>query len=40
MQASRVITIHGNGEALSGYLKAQGLDSERWNLRASLSDGA
>jgi len=37
MGARRVITIHGNGEALSGYLREQGLDSESWNLRQSLA---
>lgn len=37
MQAGRVITIHGNGEALAGYLREQGLAAESWNLRASLS---
>ncbi len=36
-QARRVITIHGNGEALAGYLGERGLDAEAWNLRASLA---
>ncbi len=36
MQARRVITIHGNGEALAGFLQEEGLDAECWNLRASL----
>jgi len=36
--ASRVITIHGNGESLAGYLNAQGLSAEAWNLRATLRD--
>lgn len=36
MRATRVITIHGNGEALAGYLKDQGFATESWNLRASL----
>lgn len=38
MRASRVITIHGNGEALAGYLRARGLEAESWNLRATLAD--
>ncbi|MDT8438563.1 MAG: ligase-associated DNA damage response exonuclease [Wenzhouxiangellaceae bacterium] len=40
LQARRVITIHGNGEALAGYLREQGLDAESWNLRASLGEPA
>ena len=36
MAAKRVITIHGNGEALAGYLREQGLDTESWNLRQNL----
>ena len=40
MKASRVITIHGNGEALAGYLGARGLQTESWNLRATLADSA
>ena len=36
MKAERVITIHGNGEALAGYLNEQGLAAESWNLRATL----
>ncbi len=36
MQAQRVITIHGNGEALAGFLREQGLQAESWNLRTSL----
>ncbi len=36
MKARRVITIHGNGEALSGYLRELGFEAESWNLRASL----
>ena len=36
MGAKRVITIHGNGEALSGFLREQGIDSEVWNLRQTL----
>lgn len=40
MQARRVITIHGNGEALAGYLREQELEAESWNLRASLGRSA
>jgi putative mRNA 3-end processing factor len=36
MQASRVITIHGSGEALAGHLRETGVESECWNLRTSL----
>ncbi|MFO7763477.1 MAG: ligase-associated DNA damage response exonuclease [Wenzhouxiangellaceae bacterium] len=36
MGARRIITIHGNGEALAGYLREQGMAAESWNLRASL----
>jgi len=36
MRAKRVITIHGNGDALAGFLRENGLDAECWNLRASL----
>lgn len=39
-RARRVVTIHGNGEPLAGYLREQGLDAEAWNLRAGLSGGA
>jgi len=38
MDARRIITIHGNGEALAGYLGSQGLQAESWNLRATLAD--
>jgi len=38
MHASRVITIHGNGDALAGYLQSRGLAAESWNLRATLSE--
>jgi putative mRNA 3-end processing factor len=38
--AGRVITIHGNGEALAGFLRERGLTAESWNLRASLRDDA
>lgn len=38
MGAPRVITIHGNGEALSGYLNSRGVKAESWNLRATLAD--
>ena len=37
MRASRVITIHGNGEALARHLRDQGIAAETWNLRASLN---
>jgi putative mRNA 3-end processing factor len=37
--ARRVITIHGNGEALAGFLRERGLSAESWNLRATLRDG-
>ncbi len=40
MKAKRVITIHGNGEALAGYLNEQGIKAESWNLRASLRQGS
>lgn len=40
MGASRVITIHGNGEALAGYLGERGLRAETWNLRATLADSS
>ncbi|MEE4639801.1 MAG: ligase-associated DNA damage response exonuclease [Wenzhouxiangella sp.] len=36
MGARRVITIHGNGEALAGHLRETGMDAECWNLRTSL----
>lgn len=36
MGARRIITIHGNGEALAGYLRDQAMAAESWNLRASL----
>ncbi|MEE4637580.1 MAG: ligase-associated DNA damage response exonuclease [Wenzhouxiangella sp.] len=38
MRAGRIITIHGNGEALAGFLREKGLDAECWNLRASLRE--
>jgi putative mRNA 3-end processing factor len=38
--AGRVITIHGNGEALAGFLRERGLTAESWNLRATLRDDA
>ncbi|AKS41389.1 ligase-associated DNA damage response exonuclease [Wenzhouxiangella marina] len=37
MNAGRVITIHGNGEALTRHLASQGLEAESWNLRATLA---
>lgn len=37
MGAQRVITIHGNGDALARYLKGRGLEAASWDLRASLS---
>ncbi|MDX1625501.1 MAG: ligase-associated DNA damage response exonuclease [Wenzhouxiangellaceae bacterium] len=41
MRARRVITIHGSGEALAGYLSSRGLDAGSWNLRATLArDGS
>ena len=40
MQAKRVITIHGNGEALAGHLGQQGLKAETWNLRATLGQAS
>ncbi len=40
MGAARVVTIHGNGEALAGYLHSQGLQAESWNLRATLADSS
>lgn len=40
MGAQRVITIHGNGEALAGYLNENGVQAESWNLRASLSESS
>jgi len=40
MGASRVITIHGNGEALAGYLNGRGIEAESWNLRATLADSS
>jgi len=40
MRADRVVTIHGNGEALAGYLNEQGVAAESWNLRASLGEPA
>jgi putative mRNA 3-end processing factor len=39
-KASRVITIHGNGEPLAGFLREQGLQADAWNLRATLAEGA
>lgn len=38
MRASRVISIHGNGEALTRHLQEQGLSAEAWNLRATLRE--
>jgi putative mRNA 3-end processing factor len=38
--AKRVITIHGNGEALAGFLRERGLPAESWDLRATLRDEA
>jgi len=38
--AARVITIHGNGEALAGYLRERGLRADCWNLRATLGDAS
>lgn len=38
MRARRIITIHGNGEALAGFLRENGLKAECWNLRASLRE--
>jgi len=40
MGAARVITIHGNGAALSRYLREQGVQAESWNLRASPGDAS
>ncbi len=40
MGARRVITIHGNGEALAGYLRERGLAADSWNLRSTLRDPA
>ncbi|NBB92759.1 MAG: ligase-associated DNA damage response exonuclease [Gammaproteobacteria bacterium] len=37
MRSGRVITIHGDGTALAGYLQEQGLAAESWNLRETLS---
>lgn len=36
MRAGRVITIHGDGTALAGFLREQGLAAESWNLRETL----
>jgi putative mRNA 3-end processing factor len=36
MRAKRVITIHGDGAALAGYLNEQGLTADSWNLRETL----
>ncbi|MEN1727631.1 MAG: ligase-associated DNA damage response exonuclease [Pseudomonadota bacterium] len=36
MQASKVITIHGNGESLVRHLGDQGVQAESWNLRQTL----
>lgn len=33
--ARRVITIHGDGEALAGVLRERGVDAESWILRAA-----
>jgi putative mRNA 3-end processing factor len=38
MGARRVITIHGDGTALAGFLSERGLEAESWNLRATLDD--
>lgn len=35
LEARRVVTIHGNGDALAGYLNERGIAAEVWNLRAS-----
>jgi putative mRNA 3-end processing factor len=40
MQARRIVTIHGNGEALAGYLNENGITAETWDLRASLRPSA
>ena len=34
MNAGRVITIHGNGQALAAYLTGLGYQAESWDLRA------
>ncbi|WP_346775195.1 ligase-associated DNA damage response exonuclease [Wenzhouxiangella sp. XN79A] len=39
-RARRVITIHGNGEPLAGYLTDRNVEAEAWNLRASLAEGS
>ncbi|MDZ7789334.1 MAG: ligase-associated DNA damage response exonuclease [Xanthomonadales bacterium] len=36
MRARRVITIHGDGSALAGFLREHGLAAESWNLRETL----
>jgi putative mRNA 3-end processing factor len=36
LRAARVITIHGNGEALARFLRGRGLAAESWDLRATL----
>lgn len=38
MRAKRVITIHGDGVALAGYLNEQGLTTDSWNLRETLRE--
>jgi len=35
-RARRVITIHGSGEPLAGFLRERGLAAECWDLRATL----
>jgi len=37
LQAKRLITIHGNGDALAGYFNERGVPAESWNLRATLA---
>lgn len=36
MRARRVITIHGEGDALAGFLQEQGVAAESWNLRETM----
>ncbi|MGY6554047.1 MAG: hypothetical protein ACXIUM_05950 [Wenzhouxiangella sp.] len=33
MKAQRVITLHGNGEALAGFLNEHNIVAQWWNLR-------
>ena len=35
--ARRVITIHGDGDALAGVLRERGLEAESWNLRVGTA---